>query len=209
MTLNSFLATHQIDKRIAQAMLRHADSRLIDRAYLDRSMLPMSEVISALPAFGQQTGKTTQEPEAGANAQRPAQRGTVSNGPALSQPVSGYLIEGPEDELAQLQELVDMTLLGYEMKNPASIDVGFLEKRAKGVEPSTFTLATLSTLTAKALLDAEVTSDTPSLRTISAQNPRPSTLSADPLLDELVRIWPTLSEALKLAVMGVVRASSL
>jgi hypothetical protein len=32
--------------------------------------------------------------------------------------------------------------LGTESRNPASLDAGLLGKRAKGVEPSTFTLAT-------------------------------------------------------------------
>ena len=121
-------------------MLRHADTRLIDKTYLDQTFVPVADAIARLPGFGAIAQTSTQADDD--TAQRPAQRADVSECLSVSDPVAGYLIEGREDELEQVRQFIENQLLGIKTSDPASIDTGSEEKRVKGVEPSTFTLAT-------------------------------------------------------------------
>jgi hypothetical protein len=79
------------------------------------------------------------------------------------------------------------------------VGIGSNEKRVIGVEPTTFTLATLPATADKASAQPIVTTLEDSPRTISAQNLRPE--EADELtLRDLIAVWPHLSRRVKHAL---------
>ena len=51
-TLSTWMARERIDKRVRQAHLRHADSRLTDGTYLDASLLGVEEELEKLQPIG-------------------------------------------------------------------------------------------------------------------------------------------------------------
>ena len=88
--------------------------------------------------------------------------------------------------------------------DPASCDTGSEGKRAKGVEPSTFTLAKIPASSGKQFENIGATSESPGRRRISAVCPLTG-LFADQSLDELVGLRMSLSQNTKLALLDVIR----
>ena len=80
-------------------------------------------------------------------------------------------------------------------------------QRAKGIETSTFTLATLSDVDAKTFVAPAVTTQGILPLTINAQRQQTGGLR-DAELAEVVEDWPQLPEILKRALIGMVRAST-
>jgi hypothetical protein len=97
--------------------------------------------------------------------------------------------------------------LATKQNDPASSDTGSFSKRAKGVEPSTFTLATFANAAPNNILNQPLTISDTAGCTTNAQWLRLTELN-DPALHELIRKWPGLPLPLKKALMAAVRVSS-
>ena len=130
-SLATFLAGHGVPQRIAQSHLRHTDPRLTAGTYTDERLLPMAGAISALPHLPTHAPGPPSEPLRATGtdgAQLGAQRTGRDSGqfPALAGTVGTS--EGGVSACGN----------GLNSQHLALPDT----KRAKGLEPSTFTLAT-------------------------------------------------------------------
>ena len=146
--------------RVRQSMLRHTDSRLTEDTYFDKQkfLAPQQEQINSaapIPIYGSapETNVSPAKPQAPYGRPKPrmntehgsqlAHNGGVFEGQLQSQPGTQSEREclgsevNPADKNPQ-----DVSGIGTKRHDPASCDTGSEEKRAKGVEPSTFTLAT-------------------------------------------------------------------
>ena len=149
MTLNTLLATHNVGSRVRQAQLRHADPKLTEVTYFDKSLflLPHAEqlkLVAAIPVPAiPMPGRTDQLVEPSTQAALNLHQGEVPEG-HLRAPVGTPADPGPRRLTPEEYEQY-LPITAYFDTNghgPASCDAGPCGKRAKGIEPSTFTLAT-------------------------------------------------------------------
>lgn len=115
-TWATFLQRNGVGQRVAMKLMRHSDMKLTAKVYTDESQLPVRESIQNLPRLGYTQIRAQ---ISGANGQ---------NGSQADARVEGI---GREKSPA-----IDGVCLGL-----AALDVGSELERAKGFEPSTFTLA--------------------------------------------------------------------
>ena len=146
-SLGTFLAAHGVPQRVSQAHLRHSDPRLTAVTYTDEALLPTAAAIANLPPLPtappqklRATGTCDYVAHPGdqldgadvhqraAPAQRAARTSTQAVALSSTQGVEGV----NSGESAQVHEKTGACA-------PVHRDS---EKRAKGLEPSTFTLAT-------------------------------------------------------------------
>jgi hypothetical protein len=83
-----------------------------------------------------------------------------------------------------------------------------LKKRAKGVEPSTFTLARSQYIVGKGISTSTLTTIGITQRRISAERLCHSEDAGFSLPDEVIRGWQNLSEALKAGIIAIVRCGT-
>ena len=144
-TLNNMLASQNVDVRTRQAQLRHTDPRLTEVTYFDKQKFiqPQAEKLNMAA------------PIPGIGGAAKADIGKLPSGAVNTQQTGGTIghpgAPHGTDLLGSLGEVfknLDPTNLvfspdfGTKRHDPASCDTGSLLKRAKGFEPSTFTLAT-------------------------------------------------------------------
>ncbi len=115
-TWATFLQRNGISQRIAMKLMRHSDIKLTSKVYTDETQLPVYEAIKDLPRLGYTHGYAQ---ISGAGGQK------------LSQPV--VLAAGVKVKESPMFDGVRRTL--------SQGGVGRKMERAKGFEPSTFTLA--------------------------------------------------------------------
>ena len=129
--------------------MRHTDPRTTSKIYTDEKMLPLAAELAkvpslpdvsapapeAIPLRATGTDDATRAPlmhqTSGLLGQRLAPEGTGINEGGVREGASGTVLQ-----------VASMSAIGIKKENPASSDTGRLRKRVKGVEPSTFTLAT-------------------------------------------------------------------
>jgi hypothetical protein len=145
MTLNTMLAAQGVNSRSRQAQLRHNDPRLTEITYFDqvKFVQPHAREIGKALAIPTRLVNLPTEESKGVSGAALAQQTGGSAGPlgALRGTVAiNNSNEGGEGR-AESEGAV-MSRVGTERHDPASCDTGPFEKRAKGIEPSTFTLAT-------------------------------------------------------------------
>jgi len=147
-TLNTMLASHKVDSRARQAQLRHTDPRLTENTYFDHAVYlgPQAKQLNGVPAIP--TGSVGEIPVAAvpATALTRAQLAHETRG-SEGHFESSCGTEGSEEDVRNVKLPADEKWADFlrdvtQGHDPASCDTGSLEKRAKGVEPSTFTLAT-------------------------------------------------------------------
>ena len=169
-TLNLLLAAEGVSGRTRQAQLRHSDPRLTEGTYFDASvfLLPQSQEIAKVPAIpvtpaavvggsedkgikGHSKPKDASASPAVAQQVAPLMhhgaplmhqtggfggQGLASDGNSHHGEAAHHAQEGDAEKACISGEKV------IKWQDPASCDTGSFEKRAKGFEPSTFTLAT-------------------------------------------------------------------
>ena len=145
--MNTMLASQGIDARTRQAQLRHTDPRLTEVTYFDKLMFVKPQALAlnqaaAIPGISaaKKPAICDQNHDTGAEF---AQENVVPERHSEALPVTmagiGYMeFPAPLDP----KFLVFNPDFTGKKSDPASFDTGSLMKRAKGVEPSTFTLAT-------------------------------------------------------------------
>ena len=135
MSLNTMLAAQGVKSRSRQAHLRHTDPRLTEVTYFDKSLYvqPHAEELKKVTAI-----PTTAISGAG-NAQEI--RGSTGLSGSSAGTDGGAKPDGSEGVVA-VPEVPSDAGFGTKRHDPASCDTGSFKKRAKGFEPSTFTLAT-------------------------------------------------------------------
>ena len=147
-TLNTMLAANGVDSRVRQAQLRHTDPRLTENVYFDRSLYvkPQADQIArvpaipfdsavAIPAAGSQTKAINPAELAQENGRAEGQSRSSAGNEKLVGPIG--MLESLDDEKPKIPREK-----GINEQGPAPCGTGPFLKRAKGVEPSTFTLAT-------------------------------------------------------------------
>ena len=154
MTLNMMLAAQNVDPRARQTQLRHTDPRLTETTYWDtqRNIRPQAEKLGqAAPIPTIPASDVPSEPVHLPVSGRPEQvigaqlahNGEVPAGLFESQ---AGTVEVSEADLKSIDPAVEKCEYQADIvtkwHDPASGDTGSEPKRAKGVEPSTFTLAT-------------------------------------------------------------------
>jgi integrase len=144
-TLNNMLASQNVDVRTRQAQLRHTDPRLTEVTYFDKQKFikPQAEKLNMaapIPGLAGAVGRDVDNLPSGAvNAQQTGSTTGHSESPRVTE-----LLPGLDEMFKTLdpKSLVFSPGFGTKRHDPASLDAGSVLKRAKGVEPSTFTLAT-------------------------------------------------------------------
>ena len=81
-------------------------------------------------------------------------------------------------------------------------------KRAKGVEPSTFTLARSPYRVGKGIATSTLTMIGTTQRRISAEQPCRNKTPGLNLPDEVIRGWHNLSDALRVGIIAIIRAGN-
>ncbi len=146
-TMNTMLASQGMESRIRQAQLRHTDPRLTEGTYFDKLLFvkPQAEAmnrVAAIPGIESPVNPVSAERKE-ENRAGLAQEIGVPNRQNGALPDTMAAIELKGISCAVIAEnLVFYPDFGPKRHDPASCDTGSLLKRAKGVEPSTFTLAT-------------------------------------------------------------------
>jgi hypothetical protein len=155
-TLNLLLAAQGVSGRTRQAQLRHTDPRLTENTYFDASvfLLPQAQEIGKVPHIPVSAATVSAPSSDGKHPDTNTQTSSELGAPLMHQD-SG--LEGQNVAPAGNDDVFDTanravggmegnTVFlgdsGTKRHDPASYDTGSLLKRAKGVEPSTFTLAT-------------------------------------------------------------------
>jgi hypothetical protein len=81
-------------------------------------------------------------------------------------------------------------------------------KRAKGVEPSTFTLARSRSVVGKGISTSTLTTIGVTQHRISAEQPCRNKNPVSNLPDEVMRGWQNLSDALRVGIIAIIRAGT-
>jgi hypothetical protein len=117
--------------------MRHTDPRLTETTYIDETLLPIAAELAELPAFEGISRKPLAQ-------NRHKTRGTHRQGGAKTDTSGHNDRMGQNEEIARkaVSEVAYLTRLGTNRQGPASGDTEPFQERVKGVEPSTFTLAT-------------------------------------------------------------------
>ena len=146
-TMNTMLASQGIDARTRQAQLRHMDPRLTEVTYFDKLMFVRPQALAlnkaaAIPGISAEKQLEVGDQNHMGSAELAQEIGVLDRH-TEALPVTmtgiGYMeFPAPVDPKFLLFN-PDFT---GKKSDPASCDTGSLLKRAKGVEPSTFTLAT-------------------------------------------------------------------
>ena len=146
-TMNTMLASQGMDSRTRQAQLRHTDPRLTEGTYFDKLLFvkPQAEAmnrVAAIPGIDSpvNSGSAEQKEEKRAGLAQEIRVPNRQNG-ALPDTMAAIELKGISYAV-RAENLVFYPDFGPKRHDPASCDTGSLLKRAKGVEPSTFTLAT-------------------------------------------------------------------
>ena len=134
-SINTYLATHGVPQRVAQAHMRHADPRLTAGAYTDEALLPVAAAIVGLPAVPTKPTEPAESLRAtgscnsrAAHAQRAAHSEVRTDARACSE-------SGGRDEVGGAAQ-------GHEKTATCAAVHRGSKKRVMGFEPTTFTLAT-------------------------------------------------------------------
>ena len=153
MTLNMVLASHGVAGRVRQAHLRHTDPRLTEATYFDASLFlkPHADELNQVPPIAcgaivsaEPIAETTC---AKSVAQLMHKTGGSSGHFGATVVNEEVTVEGSAIATEGTSQVMGVTWDGTNGQGPASCDTGPSEKRAKGVEPSTFTLATCRSTT--------------------------------------------------------------
>lgn len=145
----TYLATHGVTPRVAQAHMRHKDPRLTAGTYTDETVLPVAAEINALPWLPTTAPETAEQRAAAtgthgradgvaAHWRRHGHNSVQSGAITCNDGASG----GPVSD----SEIPDQTQSAAVICNDVQEDAG---KRVIGLEPTTFTLATCTPTTAK------------------------------------------------------------
>ncbi|MFQ5806578.1 MAG: tyrosine-type recombinase/integrase [Phycisphaerae bacterium] len=134
-SISTYLATHGIPQRLAQAHLRHTDPRLTAGVYTDESLLPVASAIAGLPPVPTKPSEPTEAlrmtatcDQRAAHAQRAEHTG-LRTGSSTCNPGGGA------GEMAGASQAQEKTAACADVHNDS-------QKRVMGLEPTTFTLAT-------------------------------------------------------------------
>ncbi|MBC7819999.1 MAG: tyrosine-type recombinase/integrase [Planctomycetaceae bacterium] len=146
-TLNTLLAANKVDSRTRQSQLRHTDPRLTENTYFDHQLFlaPQAEQINRVPSIPSMSSRyvTAKAADTEQNRAQLAHETPGSEGHLPSRPVTEQKAVGDVNgEWVTTENIVFSTENVTERHDPASCDTGSFGKRVKGVEPSTFTLAT-------------------------------------------------------------------
>ncbi len=140
------LATHGVDGRTRQSQLRHTDPKLTEGTYFNQSILiaPQAEQINSVPAISRLVLNTRVEMTGSdPNGAEIVQNGRGSTGRNATQRGTEVTVDREVmAAAAEAKRFSDSPAFGTNRYGPASCDAGPCGKRAKGIEPSTFTLAT-------------------------------------------------------------------
>ncbi len=131
------LAKAGIAPRVAMSLMRHTDMRLTMNVYTDPRVFDMAGAVEKLPALAameSQTAKATGTDD----TILPLGRSESVSGPSARIGYCSAVIGNPVGHSNLTLTLVDDR--DRQQKTPSGRDGGL--KRVKGVEPSTFTLAT-------------------------------------------------------------------
>lgn len=123
-------------------------------------------------------------------------QGATTVGPSPRNRENGLPLAGWPQTPNDLRKVLDLTLLGYPMKHPASIDAGCPEKRAKGVEPSA---------------DPRKPSGNVGIVNAGAPKALPTLcppVAVDAELGDIVAAWPDLPAILRAGIVAMVRAAT-
>jgi integrase len=162
-TLNHLLAEHGVSPRTRQAQLRHSDPRLTELTYWDTSiyLLPQSKEIAKVPAIpmtarqsGVEASVSSAEARGGATAAELTRTGAEEGAALMQQTIgsAGHVEVQTGNSRgnraaqhgggATSEKACFPARNGTKRQGPAPVGTGPFEERVKGVEPSTFTLAT-------------------------------------------------------------------
>lgn len=144
MTLNNMLAENSVATRTRQSQLRHADPKLTEVSYFDRSryLQPQAAELNRVegissPVAADPTVKMGED--VAQNMHKTRDRTSYSGAPQVMNPQTvceEQLLEGGTEKPRFPPEN------GTKRRDPAPSGTGSSSKRAKGFEPSTFTLGT-------------------------------------------------------------------
>jgi integrase len=146
-TMNTMLASQGIDSRTRQSQLRHTDPRLTEGTYFDKMQYirPQAEKLNEAAAIPVISAAQTLDADVNSlpDGAQLAHETRVTDGHDGALRGTDLLInyEGKFRTLDP-KNLVFSPDFRTKRHDPALCDTGSFEKRAKGVEPSTFTLAT-------------------------------------------------------------------
>ncbi len=156
MTLSTMMAAAGMSQRSRQSHMRHTDPRLTENTYMDERLLPVAKELAAVPSIPLlETGKLrSNEPvgvpspcNAGATDATDMHHKTAgltleltAGDNATQEPEMELTIRGPTTQVLLIQAFGQ--LLSSKDKASHELVRGLTSKRAKGFEPSTFTLAT-------------------------------------------------------------------
>jgi hypothetical protein len=211
-SLNAMLANHRVDGRARQVQLRHTNPRLTEGTYFDQGIFiaPQAEQINSVPAIRGGASTPSRSDERHPNGAQLAHngRGSLGQNGALAgtKGVGEAAVTGRGSGASDTQLEAGFGTNGH---GPASCDAGPCRKRAKGIEPSTFTLATSSAGVVSAEQDQALTAHEEGPRRISAGSHGHATTTeeSDRLLPELHRLWPQLTDAVRTALLALARSA--
>jgi integrase len=145
-TFSTMMAAANISPRVRQAQMRHSNPNLTENVYMDTSLLPIADEMTKLTLPALPAAEPSTLTFGAVSVQRPRQRAGGSTGPVVSgvgrNTFLGIIIPAAvvkaRDLLQLLAEPIDVVL----NKIARLYGRAMGEERAKGFEPSTFTLAT-------------------------------------------------------------------
>ena len=147
MTLNNLLAASKVGSRTRQAQLRHTDPKLTEVTYFDKSLYlqPHAEQLNQAAAIPSRFAAAKPTPRRNSGLVRAQNAHKTGDSEGHGESPAGTMTDVEAAGLAQSDD-GDMAMFsaafGIKRHGPASCDAGPCGKRAKGIEPSTFTLAT-------------------------------------------------------------------
>jgi hypothetical protein len=211
-SLNAMLANHRVDGRARQVQLRHTNPRLTEGTYFDQGIFiaPQAEQINSVPAIRGGASTPSRSDERHPNGAQLAHngRGSLGQNGALAgtKGVGEAAVTGRGSGASDTQLEAGFGTNGH---GPASCDAGPCRKRAKGIEPSTFTLATLSDRPANPFVNQGFTSPTDEPRSISAASGGHAGVPKvnDSFPAELIDLWPQLPDQVRTALVALAKSA--
>jgi integrase len=144
-TYGSLLAKAGIAPRVAMSLMRHTDLRLTMNVYTDPRIFDLAGAVEKLPAIAPMERAVAMA--AGTDNTNGSNGAGEKSVTTSSAPIGGCLAPTGKTGVTIDRALTLVTDRDRQQKTPSGMD-GVI-KRAKGVEPSTFTLATKMTRTPK------------------------------------------------------------
>ncbi len=136
-TYGSMLAKVGVAPRVAMSLMRHTDMRLTMNVYTDPRIFDMAGAVEMLPAVGEEPQRMIATGTDGTDVHSARWRESVTS---TSAPIGECLAPIGNQQRSDRLTLTLVHGSDRQQKTPSGRD-GVL-KRVKGVEPSTFTLAT-------------------------------------------------------------------